>query len=135
MKFARLVFLVAGVYGLVALLPMYFMEEEAASGNTLPRLEFYYGFIGVAVAWQLAFLVMSRAPARYRLLMIPAIVEKASFAIPVAVLYVQQRVSTFMFGAGMVDAFLGALFVLAYLRTTKRRRCEAHVPHGRCAER
>ena len=83
MRFAKVVFLVAGIYGLIVLLPLYFMEEQTGRDYPPPitHPEYYYGFTGVAVAWQLAFLVMSREPVRYRPLMIPAIVEKASFGI------------------------------------------------------
>ncbi|HSD47804.1 MAG TPA: hypothetical protein VLB87_14345, partial [Pyrinomonadaceae bacterium] len=93
MRFARIVFLVAGIYGLIVLLPMYFMEERTGLDYPPPitHPEYYYGFIGVAVAWQLVFLVISRDPVRYRALMIPSIVEKVSFGIPVAILYLQQR--------------------------------------------
>jgi len=121
MRFAKVVFLVAGIYGLIVLLPLYFMEEQTGRDYPPPitHPEYYYGFTGVAVAWQLAFLVMSREPVRYRPLMIPAIVEKASFGIAVAVLYLQQRVSSFMFGAAMVDSFLGVLFVIAFLKTAR----------------
>ena len=123
MRFARIVFLVAGIYGLLVLLPLYFMEEQTGRDYPPPitHPEYYYGFIGVAVAWQLVFLVMSRDPLRYRLLMLPAIVEKLSFGIPVAILYLQQRVSGFMFGAAMADSFLGVLFLIAYLRTSARQ--------------
>lgn len=119
MRFAKLVFLVAGIYGLIALVPMYFMEEQTGRDYPPPvtHPEFYYGFIGVAVAWQLAFLVMSREPVRYRPLMIPAVVEKFSFGIAVAVLYLQQRVSTLIVGAATIDSILGVLFVLAFLKT------------------
>lgn len=122
MKFARIVFLVAGIYGLIVLLPLYFMETQTGRDYPPPitHPEYYYGFIGVAVAWQLAFLVISRDPARYRLLMIPAIVEKASFGIAVAMLFAQQRVSTFMLGAAMVDSLLGVLFLLAFLKTARQ---------------
>jgi hypothetical protein len=34
MKFARRIFLIAGVYGLVVLLPMYFLEEK--NGRDFP---------------------------------------------------------------------------------------------------
>jgi len=122
MKFARRVFLVAGIYGLVVLLPMYLLEEK--TGHDFPppitHPEYYYGFIGVAVAWQVLFIVLSRDPARYRPMMIPAILEKASFAIPVVFLYFQQRVSSFTLVAGMVDAVLGVLFFVAYLNTPAR---------------
>ena len=119
MRFARIVFLVAGIYGLIVLLPMYFMEERTGLDYPPPitHPEYYYGFIGVAVAWQLAFLVISRDPVRYRALMIPSIVEKVSFGIPVAILYLQQRVSGFILGAAMADSLLGVLFLIAFLRT------------------
>ena len=122
MKFARIVFLVAGIYGLIVLLPLYFMEAQTGRDYPPPitHPEYYYGFIGVGVAWQLAFLVISRDPVRYRLLMIPSIAEKASFGIAVAVLFLQQRVSTFMLGAAMADSLLGVLFVLAFLKTAKQ---------------
>jgi hypothetical protein len=124
MRFARIVFLVAGIYGLIALLPLYFMEEQTGR-DYLPPIthpEYYYGFIGIAVAWQLVFLVLSRDPVRYRPLMLPAIVEKVSFGIPVAILYLLQRVSGFILGAAMIDSFLGVLFLIAYLRTPGARQ-------------
>lgn len=119
MKFARRVFLIAGVYGLIVLLPMYLLEEKTGRDFPPPitHPEYYYGFIGVAVAWQVLFLILSRNPIRYRPMMIPAILEKAAFAIPAVILYLQQRISTFTLGAGLVDSVLGVLFLLAYLKT------------------
>lgn len=119
MKFAKRVFLIAGVYGLIVLLPMYLLEEKTGRDFPPPitHPEYYYGFIGVAVAWQVLFLVLSRNPIRYRPMMIPAILEKAAFAIPAVILYLQQRISTFTLGAGLVDSLLGVLFVVAYLKT------------------
>lgn len=119
MKFARRVFLIAGVYGLIVLLPMYLLEEK--TGHDFPppitHPEFYYGFIGLAVVFQLVFLILSRNPIRYRPMMIPSILEKAAFGIPAVILYLQQRISTFTLAAGLVDSFLGVLFLLAYLKT------------------
>ena len=119
MKFAKRVFLIAGVYGLIVLLPMYLLEEKTGRDFPPPitHPEYYYGFIGVAVAWQVLFLILSRDPIRYRPMMIPAILEKAAFAIPAVILYLQQRISTFTLGAGLVDSLLGVLFVVAYLKT------------------
>lgn len=118
MKFARLVFLIAGIYGLIVLLPQYFLE--ARTGHELPPVithpEFYYGFIGVTVAWQVLFLVLSRNPSRYRPMMIPAILEKASFSVAAAVLVFQHRVSPLMLGPASIDLLLGVLFVAAYVK-------------------
>lgn len=119
MKFARRVFLFAGVYGLIVLLPMYLLEDKTGRDFPPPitHPEYYYGFIGVAVAWQVLFLILSRNPIRYRPMMIPAILEKAVFAIPAVILYLQQRISTFTLGAGLVDSLLGVLFLVSYLKT------------------
>lgn len=122
MKLAKIVFLVAGIYGLIVLVPGYFMEAQTGRDYPPPitHPEYYYGFIGVGVAWQLAFLVISRDPVRYRALMIPSIVEKASFGIAVAVLFLQQRVSSLILGAAMVDSLLGVLFIVAWIATARR---------------
>lgn len=122
MTFAKRLYLVAGIYGLIVLVPQFFME--AKTGQDFPpavtHLEFYYGFVGVAVAWQVLFLILARDPVRYRLMMIPAILEKAAFGLAVVLLYLQHRVSTFLLCFGTVDLILGALFVVAYLKTGDR---------------
>ncbi len=119
MRFAKLVFLIAGVYGLIVLLPQYFME--AKTGRDFPppinHPEFYYGFIGVAVAWQVLFLVLSTDPKRYRPMMLPAILEKVSFVIPATVLFLQHRLAPMMLVPASIDLLLGVLFVAAYLKT------------------
>ena len=123
MKFAKLVFLVAGIYGLVVMLPQYFLEEKTGRDFPPPinHPEYYYGFIGVVVAWQVLFLFLARDPARYRVMMIPAVLEKASFAIAVIVLFLQDRVSPVMLGFAIIDLILGALFVVAYVKTQNER--------------
>ena len=119
MKFAKRVFLVAGIYGLVVVLPMYFME--AKTGREYPPAithpEFYYGFIGVTLACQVLFLVLSTNPIRYRPMMIPAILEKVGFVIAAAVLFLQNRIPTPALIGASIDLLLAVLFVLAYLKT------------------
>lgn len=119
MRFAKIVYTVAGIYGLIALLPQYFLEEK--TGRDYPpaitHTEYYYGFIGVALAWQVLFLILARDPVRYRAMMIPTILEKASFGIAVIVLFILNRVGAIMLGAGIVDLILGALFVVSYAKT------------------
>ena len=119
MKFARIVFVVAGIYGVIVLLPMYFLEERVGHDYPPPitHPEYYYGFIGLAVAWQFVFLILSRDPLRYRPMMIPSILEKAVFFIPAVVLFFQQRLPTTTLGLAIIDATLGVLFFIAYLKT------------------
>lgn len=119
MTFARRVFLGAAIYGLIALLPQYFLAEK--TGRDFPPAithpEYYYGFIGVAVAWQIVFLIIARDPIRYRPIMLVAIVEKASFGLPAIALYLTGQLSGQMLAAGLIDLVLGVLFAMAYGRT------------------
>jgi hypothetical protein len=121
-RFQRTLFFVAGIYGIVVLLPQYFLEAKTGRDYPPPitHPEFYYGFIGVALAWQILFLLLARDPVRYRAIMIPAILEKAGFGIAVLILYSQQRVSPVMLGAAIIDLTFGALFALAYMKTAAR---------------
>ena len=123
MNFAKRIYLIAGIYGLIVLLPMYFLEERTGRDSPPPitHPEYFYGFIGVAVAWQVLFLILSRNPIRYRPMMIPAILEKAGFGIATLALFLQNRISLMMLCAGMIDLTLGLLFVLAYVKTPADR--------------
>jgi hypothetical protein len=121
-RFARRVFAIAGVYGLVVMLPQYFLEAKVGRDYPPPitHPENYYGFIGITIAWQLLFLVIARDPVRFRPAMLPAVVEKATFAIAVIVLYLQARVAPAVLPFAAIDCVLGTLFVLSYLRTPNR---------------
>ena len=118
--FARRVFLVAGIYGLAVLLPQYFMEVTL-NRNFPPPLthpDQFYGFLGVATAWQFAFLLIARDVQRFRLFMLPAVVEKLSFGLATLVLYGQGRVPPLVVCAGSIDLLLAAFFVLAFRSTS-----------------
>lgn len=119
MKLARWIFLIAGMYGVVALLPMYFQEASMALTQppALTHAEYYYGFIGVALAWQVLFFQLSRDPLRFRPMMIPSTLEKLGFGVAALVLHAQHRLPPLMLLAGCIDLFFAALFMLAYGRT------------------
>ena len=121
MKFARYTFYAAGIYGLIALLPQYFLEEKNNRDfpPAITHPEFFYGFIGVALAFQIVFLIIARNPVRYRALMIGAMLEKFPFVIAVYWLYAAGRVHSLMVGLATVDLILGILFVISYLKTPK----------------
>lgn len=82
MTFSKWVFTGAGVWGVLVVPPLYFLYETVGrmSPPAVTHPEFYYGFIGVTLAWQLAFFVIASDPVRFRLLMLPAICEKTSGA-------------------------------------------------------
>lgn len=121
MKLAKTLYLVAGIYGLLVLVPQYL--TEAKTGRDFPPAithpEFYYGFLGVAISWQIAFLIVSRDPVRYRVIMIPSILEKLTFGIAVVLLFIQQRTSPVTLLFGTIDLIFAALFILAYSSTRK----------------
>ena len=116
MKFARYVFYIAGIYGLLALVPQYFMEAKnnADFPPAITHPEYFYGFVGVALAFQIVFLIIARNPEKYRAMIVPSIIEKFSFAIAVIVLYLQNRLAPMMLSAGLIDLSLGVLFIAAY---------------------
>jgi hypothetical protein len=118
-RFARRVYTVAGVYGLIVMLPQYFLEERIGRDNppAITHPEYFYGFIGIVIVWQLAFLVIARNPERFRPIMPVTVLEKLVFAIPVMVLYAQGRVASAAVFFGGIDLVLGALFLMAYRRT------------------
>lgn len=115
--FASRVFFWSAVYGIAVLLPLYFMEDRL--GQQFPpafnRPEQFYGFLGVALAWQLAFILIARDVQRYRLFMLPAIAEKFLSSIAVLVLHAQGRVSLPTAIPSVIDLLIGCLFVVAFV--------------------
>ena len=122
MKFAKIVFRIAGIWGLLVLTPLYFMFDLIGRQDPPPITHpgFFYGFVGVALAWQVAFLFISTDPARYRLLMIPSVLEKFSYAFAVRTLVLQHRTRPFDLVFAGTDCLLGVLFVAAYFKTPHR---------------
>ena len=78
---------------------------------------FYYGFIGVALAWQVAFIVISREPVRLRPMMIPAVIEKFIYAVTFLALYLQSRIHPLDLAFGIIDLLFGILFLTAFFKT------------------
>jgi hypothetical protein len=120
MRFAKVVFIAAGVWGIVVLTPLYFLIDisgrQYAAPTTYPQ--FVYGFLSVAMAWQIAFLMIGTSPVRFRPLMIASMVEKFGHVMTVAVLYAQARISTLDAMAAGPDLLLGALFIAAFAKTS-----------------
>lgn len=124
MRFARIVFTIAGVYGLLVLVPMYFVFDLVGRQTPPPvtHPEFYYGFVGVGLVWQIAFLVIASDPARFRPMMIVSVLEKASYVIAVAALYLQHRTGLRILTSAVGDAILGLLFIVAFFTTRPTAR-------------
>src|SRR5262245_46424044 len=114
MRFAKWVFLLAGVSGILLVVPPYFLERQTGADDPPPitHPEYYYGFLGVTLAWQFLFLVIASDPPRYRRAMLPALLEKASFATAIPVLYAAGRVPGLWVGFASMDATWLVLFVV-----------------------
>lgn len=119
MKFAKIVFLVAGIYGLVVMLPQFFLEQRIGIDTPPPitHPEYFYGFICVVIAFQVLFLILSTDPIRYRPIMLAAVLEKIGFPIAVVFLYMQQRVAAMMLVPAAIDLVLCLLFVASFIKT------------------
>ena len=117
-KFARVVFLGAGVWGIVVLTPLYWLVDLTGRAYSPPAdyPHFFYGFLSVAMAWQIAFLVIGSNPARFWPLMIPCVVEKLGYVATVALLYGQARISTVDAQTALPDSLLGILFIVAFAK-------------------
>lgn len=122
MRFARYTFLIAGIYGLIVMIPQYFLEEKIGTDNppAITHPEFFYGFIGLTVAFQLVFIIISTDPRKYRTLIPACLVEKFSFVIAVAVLFITGRTSGPIVAGAAGDLLLGILFTVSWFTIAKQ---------------
>lgn len=119
MKFAKVVFTIAGIWGLAVTLPLYFLFDFIGrqSPPAINHPEFYYGFVGVTVSWQLVFLVIAKNPSQYRSLIIPSILEKFSYVLANLVLFYRRELSASQALPSGTDLVLAILFISAYVTT------------------
>ena len=121
MRFAKITFRVAAIWGVLVITPLYFMFDLIGRQDPPPLTHpaFFYGFVGLALVWQIAFFVIASDPVRYRPLMIPSMFEKFGFVATVVVLVLQARTrnSDLLFAG--TDFLLGVLFVIAYCKTPR----------------
>src|SRR5215469_15703339 len=121
MRFSKTIFLIAAIYGLIALVPGYFAEQRfgVQFPPAITHPEFYYGFYGLALSWQVAFLIIAADPVRYRGIIPAAVLEKLSFAAATSVLFTVGRLNPVAAGLGLIDLLLGILFMICYVRLGK----------------
>jgi hypothetical protein len=119
MKFAKIVFWVAAIWGVLVLTPLYFIFDTIGRNDPPPITHpaFYYGFVSVGLAFQVVFFVIARDPARLRPMMIPAVLEKFGYGATLTVLYLQNRLHPQDLALGGIDVLFGVLFLAAFLKT------------------
>jgi len=120
MKFAKIVFWIAAIWGVLITTPLYFMIDLISRNDPPPITHpgFFYGFVGTALAWQIAFFFIARDPVRHRPLMIPSIFEKFSYGIAVIALVLQSRMHRSDLVFAGTDLLLGILFVVSYVKAS-----------------
>lgn len=118
MRFARWVYAISGLYGLLILVPGFFLAPMVTPPLNHP--EFYYGFYGTALAWQIGFLLIARDPVRWRPLMPVTFVEKLGFFLPGLWLYHTGQLPPGgpLYGS-LLDGAWFVLFVIAWLKTPR----------------
>jgi hypothetical protein len=119
MKFARIVFRIAAVWGVLVLTPLYFIFDMIGRQDPPPITHpaFYYGFVSLGLVFQVVFVVIASDPVRLRPMMIPSVLEKFGYGATLLVLYLQQRLHVQDLALGGVDILFGVLFLIAFFRT------------------
>ena len=122
MKFAKIVFYIAFVWGILILTPLLFMFNTIGRQDppSITHPGFYYGFVSAGLAWQFVFLVVARDPVRFRTMIIPSILEKFGYAASLFALYLQQRIHPSDVTFAGVDFVFGILFLIAWFRIPRQ---------------
>ena len=108
--FARNVYRGAAIYGVIVLIPAYFIPLPDPYKLT------QIGFVGLALVFQGLFWIMARDPIRYRPLIPLTVFEKLCFGIP-AVAYCARGQTDAVTGAfGAIDLLLAALFTMVWIK-------------------
>jgi hypothetical protein len=123
MRFAKIVFIGAGIWGVTVLTPLYWLVDITGRRYEAPlnHPHFFFGFLSVALAWQVAFLVIGANPIRLRPLMVPAMLEKFGHVATVVAMFSQGRIGTLDAQGAVPDFVLGVLFVAAFATTAPER--------------
>ena len=121
MRFSKTIFLIAAIYGLIVPAPGFFAEKRfgAQFPPAITHPEFYYGFFGVALAWQVAFLIISGDPLRFRAIIPAAILEKLGYTIATAALFAAGRLNPTLAASGLGDLLFAVLFTICYMQLGK----------------
>ena len=116
---ARRIFIGATIWGVLIVTPLYFMEGYYASRYGGGQPLWYYGFTGVTLAWQFAYLLCGLDPVRYRPLMPIAMAAKLSFGLAAIVLLQSGRIPFELWLITTPDLILVALFAWAWTKTPR----------------
>ena len=119
MRFAKIVFWIAGIWGVLVLTPLYFIFNMIGRNDPPPITHpaFYYGFVSVSLAFQLVFFVIAKHPVLLRPMMIPSMLEKFGYGATLFLLFLQDRLHPQDLALGGIDVLFGVLFLIAFFKT------------------
>lgn len=115
MKFAKWTFLIAGIIGLISTIPLAFAEKLMS----VKQPEFYYGFVFLDICFQIVYILIATSPIRFRLMMIPSFVAKASGTIVLTWLFLIGKVSLNWIAFASIDGIFAILFLIGFFVTPK----------------
>lgn len=118
MRFAKWVFTLGGIWGLLIIGPMFFLEGAiAARTQPFTHPDSYYGFLASTVMWQVGYLAIGRDPARFRPFMLIGATGKLIFGVACWLLYAQGRIPISVPVVATPDLVLVVLYVAAWVKT------------------
>lgn len=122
MTFAKWVFTIGGIWGLIIITPLFFLEGPiTAASQPFSHPDFFYGFLASTVAWQVGYLVIGRDPARFRPFMLIGAAGKVIYFGACVTLFLAGRVQPLAPLVTAPDLLLAALYVIAWVRTAPSR--------------
>jgi hypothetical protein len=121
MRFARVTFLLGGIWGLIVMTPLYFMYDTIGRQYPPPitHPDMYYGFVSVTWVWQVAYLLISTDPVRFRPFMLVGILAKSLYFATMTAVYVSGGIQPSQLAAVTPDLVLAVLFAIAFVKTPR----------------
>jgi hypothetical protein len=132
MRFAKRVFFGAGILGVAIVTPLYSLYDYIGRHYPPPLThpDFHYGFIGVTLAWQIAFLLIATDPVRFRPLMAAAMVEKFVYVVTMSALFATGQLQFGQFLVAGPDLVVRGEFPNCAANTPERIRRSCHRPES-----
>jgi hypothetical protein len=117
LKFARIVFLSAPIFGVIVLAPGFFAGTTLHDGSPRPGLPFYFGFLCLSLTWQFVYVLIGLDPVRYRPMMLLAALAKLSYFAVCVVLFLTAHLAVGpLLYISCIDASYAVLFITALVR-------------------
>lgn len=118
MTFAKWVFTIGGIWGVLIIAPLFFLEGALAEATgPFSHPDAYYGFLASTLTWQFAYLLIGRNPVAYRPFMLLGALGKLLYAGATWALFAQGRIPVTVPLIASPDLLLAVLFVMAWFRT------------------